>query len=737
VCCAAIAIAVQGMVAQTAKGDRYWVEFRDGQTHTGDNLRNFSDGQRGPRLDNLALLDGENPARQLRDTERKTEPLAAHLELVNGDLLAGKVIAAHLGVDGEPEHLLVSETLHSGQVRVRLDWVRRISAKRRPHRRYTPGLLETTDGRQLKARSLRWQADGVRALTDDGIVDVRYDRIADLHATPSSPWLAPLPGVSLLDVESSSVLRMTTVQGEAFTVPRTMLEELKTSTYERRGFFAVRRRRPSRYQTPQIATRPLWSLDTLLLEERHVASAVWLSADEIPLSLLPLAKVEEKSGVHHLPWRLQQNIFGESLHSGDAMAELGIGMHSFTRLAFTLPEHAQTFATRVGFDRAAHHGGCVHLRVWRDAPRGEPLWERKFFRGSDGVQEIGPIDIAGADQLILEVDFADEGRPQGADPLDIRDWINWLMPIVKIDPTQQPSDTTQLVQLIPELRDWSLPPEQLAGVKLRPYWFARGEHWTMAIDSEQPLVFSRELQPHLGNAWLTVRATRDDSNAPATVLRVRLAGETVASTVNADLGTHDRGRFSERHYVLLPNGNSPSTVEIIAEPHKSDEDDIRGLVISGIALAPAVRNLSSDQQPVAPDVPLATLTPLSAEHNDEPLELLHGKITNGEPLNILSWSFADGFGVPTNSEITYKLDSTWREFVAVLGLADGWNGAGPYQILLDGSLHWSSDRKFDRNEPGEQISVPIPPGHETITLRLLGDDSHGAWASAGFLSDAE
>ena len=42
---------------------------------------------------------------------------------------------------------------------------------------------------------------------------------------------------------------------------------------------------------------------------------------------------------------------------------------------------------------------------------------------------------------------------------------------------------------------------------------------------------------------------------------------------------------------------------------------------------------------------------------------------------------------------------------------------------------------FGRNTPAEQISVPIPAGHKSITLRLLGSESFGAWAHAGFMID--
>ena len=119
----------------------------------------------------------------------------------------------------------------------------------------------------------------------------------------------------------------------------------------------------------------------------------------------------------------------------------------------------------------------------------------------------------------------------------------------------------------------------------------------------------------------------------------------------------------------------------------------------------------------------------------EKKEIEPGKLTDGRPLSILGWRFDTGLGMPTGSEITYKLDPSWRRFVALIGLADGWHAVGPYEILLDGQTHWRTKdpETFDRNTPGRQIDVAIPKGHKTITLKLHGQESYGAWAAAGFL----
>ena len=99
------------------------------------------------------------------------------------------------------------------------------------------------------------------------------------------------------------------------------------------------------------------------------------------------------------------------------------------------------------------------------------------------------------------------------------------------------------------------------------------------------------------------------------------------------------------------------------------------------------------------------------------------------------WKFEQGLAMPTESEITYALDPSWQAFVAVIGLADGWQGAGPYELLVDDKLIWSSEKTFARNDQGRQISVPLPPDGKTLVLRLKGKDSVGALAHAGFVKD--
>lgn len=714
VCCLAL-------FAQPAPAQHYWAMMRDGAIRTGQRLDGLDDPDRPVALDGKNLFDKAHALRTIRNVRQTPATCRNYLEMTNGDVLAGRIAGAVVGERALPlpDHLLVSDVPHTGSMLVRLDCVRRIVAGPQLQLTYTPGYLRLADGRELQCRSIRWEGSGLKALNDDAILAIDFEQIAELHLPQSQPWLPPYSAAAWL-ADDAPVVRSVTADGQAFTYPRRMVTtEFDKKLHGLRG------------TTLDIfITRPAWALGSLLIDRDAVAVQTWLEPGEVPLSLLPIVEQQQKGGVHHRPWQRNRSVHGGPLHSGEVVSELGLGMHAFTGLTFQLPARAKSFTTSVGLNRLAGSDGCVHCRIWRDDKDGSPLWERKYLRGSDGVQRAGPLDISGAKQLILEVDFAHEGRPQGTDPLDVRDWVDWLLPLVQCEPVHD--DAELLAQAVPEIAGWSMAPEQLKQIKLIPYWMKRNDQWAMAFDvGRQPLILSRQVQVNLGNAWLTLRASTDSSR-DVRMVSVQANGEKVASTMKGDVGTFSRGKFVERIYVLHGHAGETVNLEVIAVPHKKSRE-MGAVALDWLALQPLIHHLAPGGEPIPPDVPLTSLSPATATHDGKPLTLTPGKLTSGNALNIHAWEFADGIGVPAGSEITYQLDPSWRRFVALIGLADGRQSAGPYQILLDDQLHWSSEQEFARNDQGEQISVSIPQGHKTITLRILGKESGGAWAHAGFL----
>ena len=155
-----------------------------------------------------------------------------------------------------------------------------------------------------------------------------------------------------------------------------------------------------------------------------------------------MAAVEQNSVFgQSLSWRRNAGVLGSPLRSGSQTYGWGFGVHATSHLSFDLPAGANRFTAGVGLDAAAGDGGCAGARVelaGRDSAEAQKLYESPPLIGSAKVETIGPLALAGGDQprrLILHADAAPAGRPAGGEPLDIRDHVNWLEPMIAFDPT--------------------------------------------------------------------------------------------------------------------------------------------------------------------------------------------------------------------------------------------------------------------------------------------------------------
>ena len=93
-------------------------------------------------------------------------------------------------------------------------------------------------------------------------------------------------------------------------------------------------------------------------------------------------------------------------------------MHSASRAVYRLSGGEQRLEAAIALDDAAGRAGSVIFRVY--AIRGgqpELAFESDIVRGGDPPQPIS-VDLAGAQGLVLLVDYADFG--------DQRDHANWL-----------------------------------------------------------------------------------------------------------------------------------------------------------------------------------------------------------------------------------------------------------------------------------------------------------------------
>ena len=118
------------------------------------------------------------------------------------------------------------------------------------------------------------------------------------------------------------------------------------------------------------------------------------------------------------PYRRDRNALGAPLQTGGRTYPIGLGMHSAARLTFELDGSYDRFAATVAVDDAAKDGGSVVFRVFlRSGEDWQEAYASGIVRGGDPPADLA-VDLAGASQLALAVDYADRG--------DERDYANWL-----------------------------------------------------------------------------------------------------------------------------------------------------------------------------------------------------------------------------------------------------------------------------------------------------------------------
>lgn len=719
--------------------DRYWALLRNGTQITGSEIGDLNDANQKPTLEGTPLFDPGNPARLVRDMTAESVLRGPYVEFSNGDVLPGKVVRSGDPAPDEqvPPHLVVlpDGTLpvpgrESREVRVRQSFVRRIVAMPGRRRSYRPGLIVYRNGSEITARSMRWLQGGMRALTESGILELGLHEVAELHL-PGRDGIAALlddatwPGVGPDDL----VVCVSTNGGGRFTYPRSMAQ-----TKFNDGF-----------RTRNLAIQPAWALDAIRLDDEAIVFRTYRRRDEIPLSQLPVASVEYRNALHRWPWQRNRNVLGTALHAGQVSADLGIGTHSHTEVTFDLPPEARQFYVQVGLDRSVGDGGCVRCRIHRDAVGGPQLFQSGYLTGSQEPTKVGPLNIQGAQRLALVTEFGHQGRPAGTDPLDIRDHVDWLMPWVTVDLSAIEKAPFEFARWFAPLAGWTADDATRQRLSGRTWWNAREGRWVMAlvpdatknIADAQPVTFTRRVQISLSNAYIYAAAGRDTADTTHHTIQLLIDGEPHQTTLNGDLRTNaGPGTLNDRVWVLGKFINKEATLSLVVTPQGDGNAKPAGIVWGSVAMRPLIQGLAQDGQPIKPDVLLTSLKPTSAVCGGKPVELLPGKLPDDSPLKILDYPFDTGFGVRVGTSITYELDRSYTRFVAVLGLANGWQEVGPYEILLDDEVHWTSSepRAFGRNTPGGQIDVPIPPDHKTIQFRIQGrGDSSGAWAAAGFM----
>ena len=717
----------------------YWALFENGQEVTGERIRDWHHRDRRASLSGRRLFEPGNPVRILCHTARRPGGSGPRIFLANGDVLPGRVTGFLPAEPARnlPARLLVSpaaplsigrdpgndeEPPRGEAVHVRSDSVARVVFGRGRPRPLGGGAVFLADGGAHAVSSVRWTPKGLKALAEDRIVSAAFRDLAEVHV-PKIDRLAAL----LADTRSA--------QGDPKgRIGRMETEEGAVLTY----VLAARRSRAGRLRGHGEMfhwVQPTWSFTAIRVPESSVCLRSYRAQRLVPLSLLEARTLEERSFTGFLwPWRRNRSVRGKVLRCGSYFSGLGLGTHSYSAVAFSLPPGARSFSCFVGLDRSVGPGGCARCAVRRDEPAGKVLWQSGFLTGTGRPLRVANVPISGAKRLVLVTDFAHDGRPAGADPGDIRDEVNWLMPMVRVDPAALGMTAEVLGWTVPALRGWTVQQKDLS--HLRPTVVVRRKgprEWAMDLNPPG-LTLSRTVKVTLANALLYAAATRG-TNDGGHVLDLSADGQQVKGR-HEDGRTlrtreNDPGESTEQRWMLAPFLGRRVTLTLRAVRDKDGKTD-EALIWRGLALEPLVAHLPADGKILTPDVPLGDLEPVEAVWFPQGKGRRATRTQPPEPSvqKIHGLTLANSYPVRSGLKMTYRLRGGLRQFVAVVG-TENQHHRGPFRVLLDGKVVWKSSKAIDRGQL-EQVAVKLPRDAKTISLVPEHDMTTGAWGQAGF-----
>jgi hypothetical protein len=110
------------------------------------------------------------------------------------------------------------------------------------------------------------------------------------------------------------------------------------------------------------------------------------------------------------------NAAGRDLRLGGSVYDRGLGMHSASRVSYTIPPQIRFFEARVGLDDFLGRKGSVRARVLLDGKEQDLGLKRDLVHGEEPF--FVRLDVKGARQLTLVVDFGRDG--------DVGDHVNWV-----------------------------------------------------------------------------------------------------------------------------------------------------------------------------------------------------------------------------------------------------------------------------------------------------------------------
>jgi hypothetical protein len=552
---------------------RYVGVWADGTRAAAEGIESWHETSARPKLAGRPFWDGGPPIRWLLDNSLAPPGApAASVEMVGGDCLPGRVTEFRTGTESDrqrlPPHLLILPGVsldwpdgpHRDHLAIATRWVRRVVWQRVTDR-YQPGTLFYRDGRRLVFRAVRLGPNSVRLLLAEGLREIPLDDLAELHFPASDPWSAHFEQLSLLTPDGSSRIAQLETSGGL----------RATCSLER--FQARTRGGPGDANAWYHMVQPAWSLDPLWVPHREIRQRCFFTPQEVPLSRIEPAAQRQQSDLGGVwPYQVDRNVEGGTLSSGGRDYPWGLGIHARCELEFALPSCARSFRSRLGLDTLAGNGGCVLASVLL-APGGKSLYTSLPVIGSTDVFDTGPLDLPATPgeerRLLLRVDEAHQQRPQGADPLDIRDHFDWLEPLVDLDPDGLRAELARRAAgLVPAWQDWTAETPELKQSLLVNGWDENAEPRARAFRSlvntqGVALRLTRKLQITPEKDRLLVAVSRP-SRSTAARIGIYVEGKLVGQ-LDAPVRSH--GRAPEPTIVSLAEYRGGQvTVQILAQP---------------------------------------------------------------------------------------------------------------------------------------------------------------------------
>lgn len=561
--------------------ERFVAIFEDGTTVGGEEVSGWGPGGGSPQLGGKAFFDPANPALGVRQRQDGAESSPGPgIEFFGEDRLSGRVVGIRpAGMVGERRVPTCLEVLprtglgspHSATgpgVFVIAARLRRIVLHPLDVA-YQPGTVFADDGRRISFRALQWNAEGIRVLTDQGVLAFDLQSLAEIHMPRADIWdVLPEQWAALTPSGDDVLIRLELVDGTAVTTSRGFFTALGQGDRPDQWFHVI---------------QPVWSPQPLWIPYRSIRAWRFFSPQRVPLTLLPGEEYEERPVLGGF-WGpgIDRNLAGGPLAVGDRLFGWGLSLTAPARIAFPLPPAPAAFQSWVGLDRIAGDGGSARAgaavaRVTLSgitpsgttssgttssvttpsattpaataptvtAPSGinpagvtpsstasAPTAERRLFQselliGSRAAVATGRLELDGTagSRLVLFTEDAEAERPPAADAWNVRDCVDWGQPLLLLDPPWIKRELRQRwASVIPAWYGW-----QVAEDGGDPSWtletYADGEDprdprfgWVTVL-SDQALVLARRRPIPTDAAELRVWAR---ATAPSPPVGIRL-----------------------------------------------------------------------------------------------------------------------------------------------------------------------------------------------------------------------